>query len=230
MEYRTLPRGNEKISIIGLGNSSLGAAGEEETEKTVVLALENGINYFDMASADEFPFDAFGRAVSGWRDQVYFQVHFGAEYSTGKYGWTTDLDTVKRSVEWQLSALRTDYIDVLLIHRMDALVAPEEVAEGIVAVTKEAVIAFPDSRILLLGLLPAGKEKGSAIRMSCDKIHAILKKKKLAGAEYVNPTEWFLDADGRIRDELYSGDYTHLTEEGYKLMADKIMKALLEQG
>ena len=54
---------------------------------------------------------AFGRAVSGWRDQVYFQVHFGAEYSTGKYGWTTDLDTVKRSVEWQLSALRTDYID-----------------------------------------------------------------------------------------------------------------------
>ena len=27
-----------------------------------------------------------------------------------------------------------------------------------------------------------------------------------------------------------SGDYTHLTEEGYKLMADKIMKALLEQG
>lgn len=54
---------------------------------------------------------------------------------------------------------------------------PEEVAEGIVAVTKEAVIAFPDSRILLLGLLPAGKEKGSAIRMSCDKIHAILKKR-----------------------------------------------------
>ena len=45
----------------------------------------------------------------------------------------------------------------------------------------------------------------------------------------MNPTEWFLDADGRIRDELYSGDYIHLTEEGYKLMADKIMKALLEQ-
>ena len=107
---------------------------------------------------------------------------------------------------------------------------PEEVAEGIVAVTKEAVIAFPDSRILLLGLLPAGKEKGSAIRMSCDKIHAILKKKKLAGAEYVNPTEWFLVADGRLRGDLYSGDYILLTEEGYKLMADKIMKALLEQG
>ena len=82
---------------------------------------------------------------------------------------------------------------------------------------RKAVIAFPEfSYPSFKDLLPAGKEKGSAIRMSCDKIHAILKKKKLAGAEYVNPTEWFLDADGRIRDELYSGDYTHLTEEGYK--------------
>ena len=119
MEYRSLPRGAEQISILGLGTSSIGMSGKKEIEATMEMALENGINYFDMASADEFPFDAFGRAVSGWRDQVYFQVHFGAEYSTGKYGWTTDLDTVKRSVEWQLSALRTDYIDFGFLHCID---------------------------------------------------------------------------------------------------------------
>ena len=44
MKYRKLPHGNEQISIIGLGSSSIGASGEEETEKTVVMALENGIN------------------------------------------------------------------------------------------------------------------------------------------------------------------------------------------
>ena len=119
MEYRSLPRGAEQISILGLGTSSIGMSGKKEIEATMEMALENGINYFDMASADEFPFDAFGRAVSGWRDQVYFQVHFGAEYSTGKYGLTTDLDTVKRSVEWQLSALRTDYIDFGFLHCID---------------------------------------------------------------------------------------------------------------
>ena len=50
MEYRKLPHGEEQISVIGLGNSSLGASGVEETERTVAMALENGINYFDMAA------------------------------------------------------------------------------------------------------------------------------------------------------------------------------------
>lgn len=49
MEYRKLPHGDEQISIIGMGNSSLGASCEEEAEKTVTMALENGVNYFDMA-------------------------------------------------------------------------------------------------------------------------------------------------------------------------------------
>ena len=32
MEYRKLPGGSEKISILGLGNSSLGQAGEKEAQ------------------------------------------------------------------------------------------------------------------------------------------------------------------------------------------------------
>ena len=50
MEYRKLPRGGEQISVIGLGNSSLSAeVGEKEIQATVEMALENGVNYFDMA-------------------------------------------------------------------------------------------------------------------------------------------------------------------------------------
>lgn len=119
MEYRKLPKGSEEISIIGLGTSSIGMAGEREIEAAVTLALENGINYFDMASADAAPFPAFGRALGGQRNNVYFQVHFGADYQSGKYGWTTDLDTIKRSVDWQLRALKTDYIDFGFLHCID---------------------------------------------------------------------------------------------------------------
>ncbi len=119
MEYRKLPHGDEQISIIGLGNSSLGAAGEAEAEKTIALALEHGVNYFDMAAGDASPFPAYGRAVAGCRDKVYFQVHFGADYRSGKYGWTLDLETIKRSVDWQLNALRTDYIDFGFLHCID---------------------------------------------------------------------------------------------------------------
>ena len=52
MEYRRLPKGNEKISILGLGTSSMGASGDRECQEIMDMALKNGINYFDMASAD----------------------------------------------------------------------------------------------------------------------------------------------------------------------------------
>lgn len=119
MEYRKLPHGTEEISVLGLGTSSIGMAGEREIEETMTLALEHGINYFDMASADAEPFPAFGRALAGNRKNVYFQIHFGADYQGGKYGWTTDLETIKRSIDWQLNALQTDYIDFGFLHCID---------------------------------------------------------------------------------------------------------------
>ena len=121
MQYRKLPHGDEQIGVLGMGSSAIGQAGEKEIEATVALALENGVNYFDMASADAAPFAAYGNAVAsaGMRQKVYFQIHFGAEYSTGKYGWTLDLGTIKRSVDWQLTRLKTDYIDFGFIHCID---------------------------------------------------------------------------------------------------------------
>lgn len=119
MEYRKLPHGEEQLSILGLGTSSIGMAGEKEIEATMELALEQGVNFFDMASADAAPFPAYGRALKGLRDKVYFQIHFGASYQGGTYGWTTDLDTIKRSIDWQLTALKTDYIDFGFLHCID---------------------------------------------------------------------------------------------------------------
>lgn len=145
MEYRTLPHGTEKISILGLGTSSIQASPEQEIEETVRLAAENGINYFDMASAEAKPFAAYGRALAGCRKNVYFQIHFGADYTKGTYGWTTDLDTVKRSVAWQLDALKTDYIDFGFIHCIDeaadlAKVQKSGIIEYILELKKQGVV------------------------------------------------------------------------------------------
>lgn len=119
MEYRKLPRGEEQISILGLGTSSIQAAGEKEIEETVSFALDQGINFFDMASAEAKPFAAYGRALEGRRKNAYLQIHFGADYKTGTYGWTTDLDSIRRSIDWQLKTLKTDYIDFGFIHCID---------------------------------------------------------------------------------------------------------------
>ena len=98
----------------------------------------------------------------------------------------------------------------------------EDTAEGIIAVSKEAVSQFPDSRIILLGLFPSGKEKDSEVRKKCDKIHSILGETPVDGVEYINPSQWFLDKDGNIDDAFYSKDYIHFTDKGYQLVAEKL--------
>ena len=119
MEYRILPHGGEAIGVIGMGSSSLGQAGPKEARATVALALEKGVNYFDLAAGDTEPFAACGDTVGGARKKVFYQVHFGADYSTGKYGWTLNAETIKRSVAWQLETLKTDYVDFGFIHCLD---------------------------------------------------------------------------------------------------------------
>ena len=116
MLYRKLPKGEEEISILGIGTSSIQASSEKEIEEIVLTAIENGINFFDMASSEAKPFAAYGRAMAGVRNKIYFQIHFGANYETGTYGWTTNLDTVRRSIDWQLKELKTDYIESCVIH------------------------------------------------------------------------------------------------------------------
>lgn len=99
---------------------------------------------------------------------------------------------------------------------------PEDVAAGIIAVTNEAKKQLPDTRIILMGLLPSGKEGDSNIRLKCNKIHQILAKTKIKGVEYINPTDWFTEKDGTITPGLYSGDYIHLTDKGYGVWATQI--------
>ena len=119
MEYRKLPHGEEEISVIGMGSSVVGEQPEKKIIETVTYALEHGVNYFDMAGGHASIFPAYGKALQGCRNDVMLQVHFGANYVSGAYGWSTDLDTIKRSVDWQLQNLKTDYIDFGFIHCLD---------------------------------------------------------------------------------------------------------------
>ncbi len=119
MEYRTNRRTGDKISIIGLGASSISQAEEKEGIETLKMAFDNGINYFDLAGGDAACFPYYGKAFENVRDKVMYQIHFGANYETGSYGWTTNLEKVKKSIAWQLEQLKTDYINYGFIHCID---------------------------------------------------------------------------------------------------------------
>ncbi len=119
MEYRTNKRTGDRISVIGLGTSYIAETEEKEAIRALEFACENGINYADLATAGAKTFAYYGKAFSSVRKNMYYQVHFGANYESGEYGWTTDAETIRRSVDAQLTALKTDYIDYGFIHCLD---------------------------------------------------------------------------------------------------------------
>ena len=119
MEYRKLPHGEEMISVIGMGSSVVGEQKEADIIRTVEYALDAGVNYFDMAGGHATIFPAYGKVMAKRRKEAMMQVHFGADYTTGEYGWTISLNKVKESIDWQLENLQTDYIDVGFIHCLD---------------------------------------------------------------------------------------------------------------
>ena len=120
MEYRINRKTGDKISVLGMGTSYISEASEKDAVEALLFAHENGINYADLATAGVKTFGYYGKAFAGCRRDMYYQVHFGANYETGEYGWTTNLDKVKSQVEWMLGELKTDYVDYGFIHCLDS--------------------------------------------------------------------------------------------------------------
>ena len=120
MEYRKLPRGEERIGTLGLGTGSLYTAPPAEIEAVVSRALDNGINFFDLCGGGGSVYAPFGRAIRGRRQQLYFQLHFGAVYDEqGEYGWSRDLDEIRRTFDREMEQLGTDYVDFGFLHCVD---------------------------------------------------------------------------------------------------------------
>ena len=120
MQYRHCPKCPSNISILGLGTASIQGS-ETNIAKTVDYAVCNGINLLDLATKNISTFKGVGLALAGNRKNIFLQVHFGADYSGGQYGCTTDLDKIKHSIDFQLDDLHTDYIDFGYVHCVDTV-------------------------------------------------------------------------------------------------------------
>ncbi|MBR2072979.1 MAG: prolyl oligopeptidase family serine peptidase, partial [Alistipes sp.] len=112
------------------------------------------------------------------------------------------------------------------INNINAGDEAKDVAEGIVACAEEARRQLPDTRIILLGLLPAGKPANAWMRKACDEVHAHLKRANIKDVEYINPTSWFTLDNGELNTALYSKDNLHLSAEGYKVWSKKIAELI----
>ena len=86
MKYRINKRTGDRISEIGIGSSYMFGAGMVEAVRALRRAVEGGINYFNLAAGDGTTFPIYGEALHNVRKNLFFQIHFGADYSKGTYG------------------------------------------------------------------------------------------------------------------------------------------------
>ncbi|NMP38560.1 MAG: (4Fe-4S)-binding protein [Clostridiales bacterium] len=121
MEYRINKKTGDKISVIGFGSSYISESNAGVGIAAIEKAYQSGINFYDLAAAESKCFPYYSEALGGVRKEIMYQIHFGANYDTGSYGWSTDGEVTKRNTERLLMELKTDYIDYGFIHCLDEL-------------------------------------------------------------------------------------------------------------
>ncbi|WP_041556584.1 aldo/keto reductase [Carnobacterium sp. 17-4] len=130
MKRMFLGKSELMVPNIALGCMSMGKLSPDKASKVINNALDLEIDFFDLADiygggkAEEI----FGKVIEmdpSIREKMLIQSKVGIR--KGSYDFSKE--HLIESVDGVLKRLQTDYLDVLLLHRPDALVEPEIVAE-----------------------------------------------------------------------------------------------------
>ncbi len=130
---RTIQLGKSELQVprIAVGCMRINGLNKVAAEKFIRTAMENGANFFDHAdiygggTCEEIFSDAI-QMNGNIREKMILQSKCGI--APGRFDFSKE--HILSSVDGILKRLQTEYLDVLLLHRPDALVEPEEVAEA----------------------------------------------------------------------------------------------------
>lgn len=131
MENLKLGKTGPSASRISLGCMRMNALSEKEAETMIKTALEHGINFFDHADiyGGGDSERIFAKAIDmrpSVREKMLLQSKCGIR--SGMFDFSKE--HILKSVDGSLQRLKTEYLDLLLLHRPDTLMEPEEVAEA----------------------------------------------------------------------------------------------------
>jgi predicted oxidoreductase len=132
-----------EASGIALGVMRMAGLSVDEAEKVVLTAVENGIDFVDHADIygggkSEEVFAGVLKRNPGLREKLIIQDKVGI--CKGYYD--ASKEHIIEAAEGCLSRLGIDHIDTLLLHRPDALMEPEEVAEAFNALRQAGKVRY----------------------------------------------------------------------------------------
>jgi predicted oxidoreductase len=149
MEKLVIPNSDLRVSRLSAGCMGIGGSwdkgsaltkdDEKHAREFVEAALALGINFFDHANiytrgkAEEV-FGRVMRGAPGLREKIVLQSKCGIRWADDPSGTPQRFDFsyehILSAVDASLSRLGTDYLDILLLHRPDALWEGEEIARA----------------------------------------------------------------------------------------------------
>ncbi|GHU15193.1 aldo/keto reductase [Spirochaetia bacterium] len=121
-----------QVPVIAVGCMRINGIEKAEASRFIKTAIDLGANFFDHADiygggkCEEIFADAIGMNTAV-REKILIQTKCGIRPGVA---FDFSKEHILKSVDASLKKLKTDYLDVLLLHRPDALVEPEEVAEA----------------------------------------------------------------------------------------------------
>ena len=125
MRYRALGKTGLEVSAIGFGAASLGEEygpiDPAEGERAVRYAIDQGVNYFDVAPyyGGTRAETQLGRGLAGRRHSIVLATKVGRYKDPGGETFDFSAARIRNSVEGSLRRLRTDYVDVYQAHDIE---------------------------------------------------------------------------------------------------------------
>jgi len=137
MKSFQMPGTDLTVPQITLGTMRINELADDAIQTLFNTALDLGVNFFDHAciygGAPHVCETRFAQAMKltpSQRAKIVLQTKCGIVKGPHGYRFDFSYDEIVSSVDGSLKALGTDYIDILLLHRPDALVEPAEVARA----------------------------------------------------------------------------------------------------
>ncbi len=210
LQKRCLGKSGIEVSVLGLGTVKFGRnqgvkypatftlPKDHEIEYLLEIAKELGINLLDTAPAYGCSEERLGKLLAGKRQEWIISTKAGEEFIDGQSYFDFSKVAIRKSVERSLKRLRTDYLDVVLVHSNgedERIIHEDQVFDTLAALKAEGkiraygmstktvaggLLTIDRADVAMVGFNPAYTEEHQVIIEAQQKQKGIFIKKALA--------------------------------------------------
>ena len=217
MQYQEFGKTGLKVSKLCLGTWGIGGAGwdsysDESRMDAIKAALECGINFIDTApaynagKAECYIGETLNKLKK--RREVVISTKCGNKFVDGKYLRCGSKESILKQCDESLKNLKTDYIDIYLVHWPDPDVELEETIDAVSTLKKEG-------KILHAGVSNFSKEQIEEAQKYCE-IEAFQPQYSLADRKDEKLIRWAYEQGlgimtyGTLGGGILTGNYREL--------------------